>query len=602
MRSPFACDQGRWAGAAAGRHARITSKSSSSSSISSVDDSNDVDRTLLQLEFYEAQDNLGPAAAAAGQNANCSRKNSWLPAESERRRGRAVSASSDVPGESMYCAHHRTNGHVIAGGVGSQLHEENGSGINIQKLLKLTRPCSNDRCGTQSKAWRVLNGPAHLDLRQNDNVDELNMGLLAARGTSSAAHGRDQRVCCLPNLLGCCSRLFKQQLQYGNVVQIVTADGPWVFTAHQDHKIRVWKKQTCTAAGYNTAGSSQYRLLSTLPTRLDYIRNCFGQQNYVQLRRHHHCLSIQHADAISVLAFSPGRTPSSATRSVCKNDFDEPLLYSASWDKTFKVWRLSDFKCIESVTAHDDAINAMALMQGSCCDGSTTYDQHLVFTGSSDGTVKAWAKKAIYNGGHKIMRGSLKLKHKLAATLAPPTKCAVNALAISDDGAVLFSAGSDGLIRVWRRLMQASTQLQKKQQQQQAVNMMLCGVVEGHKRAVLCLSVVGDLLLSGSADNTLRVWSVRHILALRHHKGKESDNKKQFASACCMAVMEGHKAPVKNIWAMSCPHAAGCAHYTVYTGGLNDEAIKVWSLHDLSTLESCCERINDKSCPPASFN
>ena len=55
------------------------------------------------------------------------------------------------------------------------------------------------------------------------------------------------------------------------------------------------------------------------------------------------------------------------------NDF----LYSGSWDKTVKVWRISDLKCIETIDAHDDAVNAVIVGP----DG-------LLFTGSDDYTVK----------------------------------------------------------------------------------------------------------------------------------------------------------------------------------------------------------------------
>jgi len=55
------------------------------------------------------------------------------------------------------------------------------------------------------------------------------------------------------------------------------------------------------------------------------------------------------------------------------------LLYSGSWDKTMKVWRISDFKCCESAGTHEDAVNLVVV----------GFDR-LVFIGSADGTVKVW--------------------------------------------------------------------------------------------------------------------------------------------------------------------------------------------------------------------
>ncbi|KAK1272488.1 hypothetical protein QJS04_geneDACA015185 [Acorus gramineus] len=78
---------------------------------------------------------------------------------------------------------------------------------------------------------------------------------------------------------------------------------------------------------------------------------------------------ISHADTVSGLALSPDRL----------------LLYSISWDRTIKVWRTSDFKCLKSIEgAHDDAINAIVVSK----DGT-------VYTGSADAKIKVWKKNAL---------------------------------------------------------------------------------------------------------------------------------------------------------------------------------------------------------------
>ena len=43
---------------------------------------------------------------------------------------------------------------------------------------------------------------------------------------------------------------------------------------------------------------------------------------------------------------------------------------------------MSDSKCLESVSVHDDAINTVA---------ATGFDK-VVFTGSDDGTIKVWRR------------------------------------------------------------------------------------------------------------------------------------------------------------------------------------------------------------------
>eukprot|EP01018_Ginkgo_biloba_P037185 Gb_03640 [translate_table: standard] len=115
----------------------------------------------------------------------------------------------------------------------------------------------------------------------------------------SGSSGNDIRVWRHPKLNEYC------KFGHGDgAIKSILVAGDRIYRAHQDHRIRVWKRsptQPCT-------------------------------------RR------IEHVDTISVL-------------SVDKNGF----LYSASWDRTVKIWRPSDFRCIESFRAHDDAINALAV-------------------------------------------------------------------------------------------------------------------------------------------------------------------------------------------------------------------------------------------------
>ena len=53
-----------------------------------------------------------------------------------------------------------------------------------------------------------------------------------------------------------------------------------------------------------------------------------------------------------------------------------------------KVWRISDSKCLESVSAHDDTVNLEAVR----------FDR-LVFTRSADGKIKVWRPKVNRKNG-----------------------------------------------------------------------------------------------------------------------------------------------------------------------------------------------------------
>ena len=122
-------------------------------------------------------------------------------------------------------------------------------------------------------------------------------------------------------------------------------------------------------------------------------------KNYVEVRRHRNVVRIRHFDAVSCMSLNE----------------ELGILYSGSWDKTFKVWRIADSKCLESVTAHDDAVNSVVVGFDS-----------LVFTGSADGTVKVWRRELQGRGS----------KHFLVQTLLKQEN-AVTALAVNQSEAIV---------------------------------------------------------------------------------------------------------------------------------------------------------------------
>ncbi|KAI4384161.1 hypothetical protein MLD38_002349 [Melastoma candidum] len=276
-----------------------------------------------------------------------------------------------------------------------------------------------------------------------------------------------------------------------------------VLTAHQDSKVRVWE---------TTVGSSRHRLVATLPTVTDRLMNFILPRNYVDIRRHKKCLWIEHADAVTALAVH------------------EDSIYSVSWDRSLKVWRGSNLRCMESVkAAHEDAVNAL-----------TVGPNGAVYTGSADGKIRVWTRRGGSNGGKRP-------RHILAATL-DKHKSAINALALNEDGSVLFSGACDRSIVVWER--EGGTD-----------NMVAVGALRGHGKAILCMISVGrEVVISGSADRTVRVW--------RGEGGKFR----------CMAVMEGHEKGVKSLEAV----AVSGGVVSVVSGSLDGE-IRLWHV-DLKQL------------------
>ncbi|KAK6790544.1 hypothetical protein RDI58_009625 [Solanum bulbocastanum] len=331
----------------------------------------------------------------------------------------------------------------------------------------------------------------------------------------------------------------------GSAIKSIVIMGDKLFSAHQDHRIRVWKID-------NETPNRNYKCIATLPTINDRCMKLFWTRNYVQVRRHKKCtwvllnfvfkifnrdrtfLSILSCDHMYIIScFSKLNYIMSEqvhhvdTVSALALSKDGSLLYSASWDRTFKIWRSSDFKCLESVwNAHDDAINSIVVSNNG----------H-VYTGSADKKIKIWTKQQEGSNKHTLM------------TTLEKHKSAVNALALSTDGSVLYSGACDRSIIVWEKLQ-------------------VLGALRGHKKSILCLAVVSnDLLCSGSADKTVRIW------------------KRGFGKSCysCLAVFEGHNGPVKCLTAtldsQKYDDDDSCSgnSYMIYSGSLDCD-VKVWKL------------------------
>lgn len=271
-----------------------------------------------------------------------------------------------------------------------------------------------------------------------------------------------------------------------------------VISAHHDHKIRVWRR--------SKNDPKQHKLATTLPSVKDYMMNFLPPKNYVQVRRHHKALWINHYDSITSLVVGNG------------------VLYSSSWDRSVKVWRLKDWKCLESLNEHIDAVNALAIDR----------QNNLLYSGSTDTTIKVFQKQGIESSGKQC-------QHILLATLQ--AKSPVNTLALSPDGKVLYSGHSDQTVTVWKIKEVNGIK------QYNAV-----GALPGHRMSVLCLCTLSNLVISGSSDKTIRVWR-------RNDDGLHS----------CVSVMTGHTGPVKSL----CAVPALGSGVMVYSGSMDGD-VRVW--------------------------
>ncbi|KAL8199367.1 hypothetical protein R6Q57_012935 [Mikania cordata] len=312
-------------------------------------------------------------------------------------------------------------------------------------------------------------------------------------------------------------RVWKHQKEYtgfkshSGLVKAIVISGDKIFTGHQDGKIRVWRASRKEPRVHQKIG--------TLPDLRSVFKKSLRPKNYTAVSRNHSAIWIKHLDAISSLSLNEDRT----------------LLYSGSWDKTMKVWRVTDYKCLESISAHDDVINTV--VAGA---------HGLVFSGSADGTLKVWQKKS----------HGKRTKHFFSSSLLQQ-EFAVTSLSVTPAGTVVYAGCSDGVVHYWEH-----------------EKLIHGGVLRGHKLAVLCLALSGNMVFSGSADRSICVWQ-------RDECGRH----------WCLYVLTGHTGPVKCLAVeeevrqeVKCGGAGGGGKACILYSGSLDKSVKIWRL---------CPKISD---------
>ncbi|KAL5575194.1 hypothetical protein UlMin_016893 [Ulmus minor] len=272
-------------------------------------------------------------------------------------------------------------------------------------------------------------------------------------------------------------------------VRAIFAYGKMLFTTHGDFKIRVWDV-SCTE-------SFKPKKMATLPQRNPLM--LFSKNKNTQ----------QHREYISCIAYN----------------HDDRLLYTGSWDKTVKAWKVNEKRCVDSFIAHEGHINAIVINHEDGC----------VFTCSSDGSVKIWRR--VFGESSHILTMTLKFQlspvNALALSLSPGSSC------------LLYSGSSDGIINFWEKEKTSGRYNHG-------------GFMQGHHFAVLCLVAIGELVFSGSEDATIRVW--------RREEGN--------CFHACLAVIEGHHGPVRCL-AVSLETENAVKGLLIYSASL-DQTFKVW--------------------------
>ena len=253
-------------------------------------------------------------------------------------------------------------------------------------------------------------------------------------------------------------------------------------------------------------------------------------------------------------------------------DWSGCWLVTGAKDNSARLWSLdtlsSSYECRAVYTGHAESLGAIALpVQRPQDDSAASKDPlkhppNFMVTGSQDKTIKLW----------KISVDSRKPPSKTGAIYTRRAhEKDINALAFNHDSSLFASASQDRTVRIW------SVEDGEAQ-----------GVLRGHKRGVWSvtfaskdkLSISGEfsgassgrgLVLTGSGDKTVKIWSL--------------------ADYSCVRTFEGHTNSIlKVIWLPQAFNKQGTQGLTTQQSPLiasagSDGLVKIW---DASMGECAC--------------
>lgn len=263
-------------------------------------------------------------------------------------------------------------------------------------------------------------------------------------------------------------------------------------------------------------------------------------------------------------------------------DWSGHWIATGAKDNTARLWKIDpknkSFSCYATYTGHAESLGAVALPKTIPTSGTTEYINPLnhpppfLMTGSQDKTIKRWDTTNIQKDSGKAMRATYTRKAHDKD---------INAIDIDHKSSRFASASQDRTVRIWSC------------ETGEAV-----GVLRGHKRGVWSVkfapsgtpnittedggqaSIGNGLVITGSGDKTVKLWSLNDY--------------------SCLRTFEGHtNSALKVVW-MSPPRndtektesaraIDSAKHRTQIASAGGDGLVKVW---DADTGELACNLDN----------
>ncbi len=246
---------------------------------------------------------------------------------------------------------------------------------------------------------------------------------------------------------------------------------------------------------------------------------------------------------------------------------DGQTLFSASADKTIKLWNLATGKEIRTLTGHSSFINHLAISP----------DGQALVSASADKTIKLWdlatGKETNTLTGHSSF---------------------VNYLTITPDGQTLVSASADKTIKLWD--LPTGKEILTLTSHSNYVN-------------YLAISLDGQTLVSASADKTIKLWDLptgKEILTLTGHNQPIDE----FAvSSDWQTIATGSHDKIIKVWNLvtgkvihTLTGHSGSVNFVVFSSdgqtlasGSDDKTIKLWNMatgEEIRTLTGHSSLVN----------